>query len=402
MLLPPSLGFDRSCFHRSIDYRLAAKDTRSLDCQECSLAHPRPHRRPSVRVAVAPAYRVWSCVGRWSSGRDHCDQPPERTPLPGQGPDHFPARGAHADWGRTRPGRPCDSLLTRSSPCVSCGRAGLLVVASSSLSFLLSSTSSSAPPLSPARRRRDGDTRRRCTEAGLRIRRSRPGRLLRGAGQTRRRVRPQTDERQGERGRARERGNPMCPLGVRASMLAKHRRRQCVFFGPTCDVWPIGAPATLLGTLVEQHAPGIQGRIGSSDTHMTNDWHRPFSSANRPCLLVFAACCFCVSSSYGSVYKALDKRDGKLVAIKVLEVENEDTVELQKEINILKECDCEWIVRYKGSYRKDGNIWIVMEVRLQTRPAQQTRRITLCCCPVSDSSFFFRPPSFAAPARCAT
>ena len=71
--------------------------------------------------------------------------------------------------------------------------------------------------------------------------------------------------------------------------------------------------------------------------------------------------CFVVAvfSSYGSVYKALDKRDGKLVAIKVLEVENEDTVELQKEINILKECDCEWIVRYKGSYRKDGNIWIV-------------------------------------------
>jgi hypothetical protein len=67
--------------------------------------------------------------------------------------------------------------------------------------------------------------------------------------------------------------------------------------------------------------------------------------------------------SYGSVYKALDKRDGKLVAIKVLEVENEDTIELQKEINILRECDCEWIVRYKGSYRKDGNIWIVMEVR---------------------------------------
>lgn len=61
------------------------------------------------------------------------------------------------------------------------------------------------------------------------------------------------------------------------------------------------------------------------------------------------------------MYKALDKRDGKLVAIKVLEVENEDTLELQKEINILKECDCEYIVRYKGSYRKDGNIWIVME-----------------------------------------
>jgi len=65
--------------------------------------------------------------------------------------------------------------------------------------------------------------------------------------------------------------------------------------------------------------------------------------------------------SYGSVYKAMDNRDGKLVAIKVLEVENEDTAELQREINILRECDCEWIVRYKGSYKKDGNVWIVME-----------------------------------------
>src|SRR5688572_7200596 len=63
----------------------------------------------------------------------------------------------------------------------------------------------------------------------------------------------------------------------------------------------------------------------------------------------------------GSVFKALDKRDGKIVAIKVLEVENEDTAELMKEISILKECDSDYIVRYKGSYEKDSNIWIVME-----------------------------------------
>lgn len=74
------------------------------------------------------------------------------------------------------------------------------------------------------------------------------------------------------------------------------------------------------------------------------------------CLVMFSLAVF--PSSYGSVYKAMDKRDGKLVAIKVLEVENEDTIELQKEINILRECDCEYIVRYKGSYRKDGNVWI--------------------------------------------
>lgn len=65
--------------------------------------------------------------------------------------------------------------------------------------------------------------------------------------------------------------------------------------------------------------------------------------------------------SYGSVYKALDKRDGKIVAIKVLEIENEDTTELQREINILKDCHSEFIVAYKGTFEKDGHIWIVME-----------------------------------------
>jgi len=65
--------------------------------------------------------------------------------------------------------------------------------------------------------------------------------------------------------------------------------------------------------------------------------------------------------SYGSVFKALDHRDGKMVAIKVLEVENDDTAELQKEINILKECHSDFVVAYKGTFMKDKNIWIVME-----------------------------------------
>ena len=69
----------------------------------------------------------------------------------------------------------------------------------------------------------------------------------------------------------------------------------------------------------------------------------------------------CFFSSYGSVFKGLDKRDGKLVAIKVLEVENDDTAELQKEINILRECDSDYIVRYKGSYLRDGRIWVRLE-----------------------------------------
>ena len=73
----------------------------------------------------------------------------------------------------------------------------------------------------------------------------------------------------------------------------------------------------------------------------------------------------------------MDKRDGKLVAIKVLEVENEDTIELQKEINILRECDCEYIVRYKGSYRKDGNVWIG-QIQKQRKTHTPRRAFTLC------------------------
>jgi serine/threonine protein kinase len=65
--------------------------------------------------------------------------------------------------------------------------------------------------------------------------------------------------------------------------------------------------------------------------------------------------------SYGAVYKALDKRDGNIVAIKILEVDADDTANLQREIKILQDCDCDYIVRYRGAFRKDNHIWIVME-----------------------------------------
>lgn len=67
--------------------------------------------------------------------------------------------------------------------------------------------------------------------------------------------------------------------------------------------------------------------------------------------------------SYGSVFKALDNRTNQIVAIKVLESEDDadDTSDLQKEINILKTCSSPYVVAYIGTYEKDGNIWIVME-----------------------------------------
>jgi len=64
--------------------------------------------------------------------------------------------------------------------------------------------------------------------------------------------------------------------------------------------------------------------------------------------------------SYGSVWKAMDKRDRTIVAIKIITVENE-TSALRREVDILRKCNSPYIVKYSGAYRKDSEIWIVME-----------------------------------------
>ena len=51
--------------------------------------------------------------------------------------------------------------------------------------------------------------------------------------------------------------------------------------------------------------------------------------------------------SYGSVFKAVDTRDGQLVAVKILEI-GEDAEDLMQEIRILKNCNSRFIVSYKG------------------------------------------------------
>jgi len=64
--------------------------------------------------------------------------------------------------------------------------------------------------------------------------------------------------------------------------------------------------------------------------------------------------------SYGEVYKALDRRDGTFVAVKILN-EDADTTDLVKEIKILKDCQSPYVVSYKGTWEKDGQCWIAME-----------------------------------------
>jgi len=66
--------------------------------------------------------------------------------------------------------------------------------------------------------------------------------------------------------------------------------------------------------------------------------------------------------AYGSVSKALHKKTGSLFAIKILSATSLSEINsIKKEIQILKLCDNEHIVKYYGSYFKDNNLWIVLE-----------------------------------------
>ncbi|KAJ8098910.1 kinase-like domain-containing protein [Lipomyces tetrasporus] len=67
--------------------------------------------------------------------------------------------------------------------------------------------------------------------------------------------------------------------------------------------------------------------------------------------------------SFGNVYKATDRRTGKLVAIKVIDLETaEDDVEdIVQEIKILSQMKSTYVTRYFGSYLSGANLWIVME-----------------------------------------
>lgn len=64
--------------------------------------------------------------------------------------------------------------------------------------------------------------------------------------------------------------------------------------------------------------------------------------------------------SYGCVYKALNREDGQIYAVKVVQFEN-DLSELDKEIKILQECRSPFVTKYNGCYQRENELWIVME-----------------------------------------
>lgn len=62
--------------------------------------------------------------------------------------------------------------------------------------------------------------------------------------------------------------------------------------------------------------------------------------------------------SYGAVFKAIHKNSGTVCALKIVPIET-DLEDLQKEINVMNECDSIYITAYYGSYVVEDHLWVL-------------------------------------------
>ncbi|EKD20149.1 uncharacterized protein L3040_002891 [Drepanopeziza brunnea f. sp. 'multigermtubi'] len=69
------------------------------------------------------------------------------------------------------------------------------------------------------------------------------------------------------------------------------------------------------------------------------------------------------SGSFGTVYKAIDRSTGDVVAIKHIDLESsdDDILEIQQEISVLSTCASPFVTQYKASFLRGHKLWIVME-----------------------------------------
>ena len=65
--------------------------------------------------------------------------------------------------------------------------------------------------------------------------------------------------------------------------------------------------------------------------------------------------------NYGSVYKIQNIKTGQILAAKICKIESNNSESFKREINMLKQCDSPYILKYYASYIKKNIIWIVLE-----------------------------------------
>ncbi|CAD6500362.1 BgTH12-07539 [Blumeria graminis f. sp. triticale] len=69
------------------------------------------------------------------------------------------------------------------------------------------------------------------------------------------------------------------------------------------------------------------------------------------------------SGSFGTVYKAIERSTGEVVAVKHIDLESseDDIAEIQQEISVLSTCASPYVTQYKTSFLRGHKLWIVME-----------------------------------------
>ncbi|OHS98334.1 STE family protein kinase [Tritrichomonas foetus] len=67
--------------------------------------------------------------------------------------------------------------------------------------------------------------------------------------------------------------------------------------------------------------------------------------------------------NFGTVYKSFNKKTGQILAVKEINLEesDDDLTEIQKEIDMLRACESQYVVKYYGCTVVGRHLWIIME-----------------------------------------
>ncbi|XP_030021132.1 serine/threonine-protein kinase 4 isoform X4 [Manduca sexta] len=149
-------------------------------------------------------------------------------------------------------------------------------------------------------------------------------------------------------------------------------------------VWEGGAPTLSCNTCKKRRAD----RMSANERPQGELKKLSEESLTRQPEEVFDIICKLGEGSYGSVYKALHKESGQVLAIKQVPVDT-DLQEIIKEISIMQQCDSPYVVKYYGSYFKNTDLWIVMEycgagsvsdiMRLRKKTLSEDEIATILC-----------------------